>query len=472
MLVHFLRSRARMTQLEFGKACRVDQAEISHYERDKAVPEDVLRRMAKVARLEWHVVVHLRRLYEAVLAAEERRQAVADAGPLNLAILEPALLAVTPYLIEDAMAEQEPRPPAEERREAAEVWAALERFPDPQRRWLIERSLRSGRSVALAACVCEASVHAAAHDVKVALELADLALFIAERVPESRRSGALGYCWGHTGNARRVATDYDGADAAFAKAWEFWQAGPATDAELLPEWRLLDLEASLRRAQHRFWDALTLLDRARAACEEDPIAAGRILLAKGNVFDQMGDTERSLAALREAAPFVEAAGDLHLLFALRFNMVDDLTHLEKFEEAAELLPCVRGMAVDQGNKLELVRLVWLAAKVSAGQGRSEEAIAGLEQVSGEFTDADLPYEAALSSLDLAIIWLKAGRNAEVRGLAVTMEEIFKAKKIDREALVALRLFWEAARQETATVELARRVMAEIEKARRSAPSPG
>ncbi len=46
--------------------------------------------------------------------------------------------------------------------------------------------------------------------------------------------------------------------------------------------------------------------------------------------------------------------------------------------------------------------------------------------------------------------------------------IFEAKKIDREALAALSLFCKAARQESATVELTRRVIAEIEKTTRAA----
>ena len=47
--------------------------------------------------------------------------------------------------------------------------------------------------------------------------------------------------------------------------------------------------------------------------------------------------------------------------------------------------------------------------------------------------------------------------------------IFKAKGITREALEALRLFCDAARQETATVELVRQVIAKVEEAQRSAP---
>ncbi|MFL6202325.1 MAG: hypothetical protein ACJ76J_24415, partial [Thermoanaerobaculia bacterium] len=49
--------------------------------------------------------------------------------------------------------------------------------------------------------------------------------------------------------------------------------------------------------------------------------------------------------------------------------------------------------------------------------------------------------------------------------------IFRLKKMDQEALVALRLFYDAALQGTATVELTRQVIADIERVRRSAPRP-
>ncbi|MEA2602820.1 MAG: hypothetical protein QOF89_3812 [Acidobacteriota bacterium] len=83
-----------------------------------------------------------------------------------------------------------------------------------------------------------------------ALKLASLALAIARRLRGERcRSRLQGWCWGHLGNARRVATDFNGADKAFTRAWQLWRAGePAEPAEpeWLPEWLLLSLEASLR----------------------------------------------------------------------------------------------------------------------------------------------------------------------------------------------------------------------------------
>lgn len=321
----------------------------------------------------------------------------------------------------------------------------------------------------LALLACEASVRAAARNVKEASNLATLAVSVAERAqaPESWRRRLEGYCWAHLGNASRVAEDFVGANAAFAKAWELWKAGAGSDSALLPEWRLFDLEASLRTAEQRFSEALDLLRRARAAAGENPIAAWRILLKMEYVFNQMGDVQAALAALTEAAPYVEASGDRQLLFALRFNMADNLYDLGRYAEAAALLPQLRKLVVQSADELRLVRLVWLGARIAAGQGRTEEAIAGLEQVRADFTARRLPYHAALSSLDLAVLWLKAGRTAEVRGLAVAMGWIFKAKGIDREALAALSLFCEAAKQENATVELARQVMTEVGKKMRN-----
>ncbi len=470
LVVIFLRSHAQMKQAQFGKECRVDQAQVSRYEKGReAPPEEVLLRMAKVAGIDWSLVVHLRQFYSSLLAAAAQEKAGPASGALDLRILRPVLLAVAPYIVEAHTAGPPQPSPEEEYREAERIWPVLEEHSVRFCRRLIELSPRSWSS-ALAVRICEASIRKAAHKAEEALELAELALSIAERVPEKegRLSRLKGFCWAHVGNARRVANDHSGAEEDFARTWDLWRAG-ADVPELLAEWRLYDLEASLRRDQRQFSEALNLLDQARTACGEDPLAAGRILLNKEHVFEQMGDIPNALAALAEAAPFVEACGDARQLFAFRFKSANHLHHLECNEEAAELLPQVRELAVQQGNELDLLRVGWLSARVAAGQGHTEEAITGLGQVSRDFQDRDMPYDAALSSLDLAVLWLKAGRTAEVRELALAMGSIFKAKKIDREALAALRLFCDAARQESATVELARRVIAEIEQARLAAP---
>src|SRR5262245_43666034 len=104
LLVVFLRLSCGLTQKGFGREARVDQGDISRYEMGKQVPsEEVLRRMAAAARFSWPVVVQMRAVYEAVLG-----RAGTPGGPpgkgliaadLKRAVLEAALLALSPYLL-------------------------------------------------------------------------------------------------------------------------------------------------------------------------------------------------------------------------------------------------------------------------------------------------------------------------------------------------------------------------------------
>ena len=186
----------------------------------------------------------------------------------------------------------------------------------------------------------------------------------------------------------------------------------------------------------------------------------------------MGDIEQALAVLAEAAPVVEGCGDPRLPFLHRFKTAFNLIHRERFAEAAELWPQVAELTAGQGNRLEQLRVRGVEGKLRAGLGEKLEAMAIFVEVQRELTRLRLPYDAALVSLELAVFWLEVGRTAEVREIALEMAWIFKAKKIAREALAALRLFCDAAKRETATLELTRRVMADVEKVRRSAPRPG
>jgi transcriptional regulator with XRE-family HTH domain len=469
-VVLFLRHYADMFQSEFGEAARVAQGTISECEAGKIAPsEEALRRMAAVAGVPWPLVVLLRRFLTTLhswLDSGSAPPLPLEEVPVEQAALEATLLAVTSYRIDEAAADSD-LPPRHARQEAEEIWAALELFPLPERRRWIELSVRAAGSWALAERISHASALAAGHDVKEALALAELALSIAWRVPgEAPRARTVGYCSGFLANVLRVANEWEGAGAAFAQAGEFWQAGEAARSLPLAEWRLLDLEASLHTDRRQFSAALDRLDQALAACGADALAVGRILTKKAHVLERLGDPAGSLKVLQEAAPTIETSGDPQLFFALRFNIVTNLVALSRYEEAAARLPEVRALATEQGRKLHLTRLTWLESKVAAAQGRVAEALAGLEQVVREF--ADLPYEAALASLDLAGLYLQAGRTAEVKELAGAMGEIFRAKGIAREALAALSLFCDAARQERATVDLAKRVIAEVEKARRSA----
>jgi tetratricopeptide (TPR) repeat protein len=476
LLVLFLRHvSGKKTQAEFGRAACVDQSEISRLEEGlKAASEGVLRRMAAAAGLPWAVVVHLRRLFDAVLSAAGMRDGTSEgAEAMERAILDLALLAVGPCIVGAALAAPRRPSPAEARREARVVWAALTPLPDLERRRLLDLSLRSWRAWALAVEIGEASVAAAADDTEKALELAELACSIAGRVEEEPGFclRLQGHCLSRRANAWRVANDFDRAEEDFARAWELWRAGADAEPPLLAEWQMLSLEASLRQEQHLFPEALDLLDRAKAAAGGDRTAEGRILLQRELVYERMGDVARALTVLAEAAGVIESCGDPRLVFLHRFKTALNLVHLGRFAEAAALWPLVLELAAGQGKKLEQLRVRWVEGRLRAGLGERLEAMVIFVEVQREFTRLRLPYDAAQVSLELAVLWLEAGRTVEVRELALEMAWIFKAQKIAREALAALRLFCDAAERDAVTLALARKVWAQVEEARRSAPRP-
>ena len=77
----------------------------------------------------------------------------------------------------------------------------------------------------------------------------------------------------------------------------------------------------------------------------------------------------------------------------------------------------------------------------------------------------MAYDAALVSLELSALYLEQGRTAEVRTLASEMAWVFKAQGVHREALAALGLFCQAAKADNLSVELARRLVSYLGRAR-------
>lgn len=340
------------------------------------------------------------------------------------------------------------------RQDAARLWERLRSETPAKRRLLVEKA-REFQTWGLAERLCHESEDAASDRADRALELAGLAQRVAELAPgeEAWRSRLQGYALAFLANAQRVANDLPRAEATFAHAWKLWEAG--ADFGVLAAWRLLDLEASLHRGRRQFPEALTRLDQARAVAPSE--AAGRILLKRAATLDQMGEAEQAIETLQEATPLVEGKCQPRLLFGLRFNLAAGLCRLARYAEAEPLLVEVRDLAVEMRKELDLVRVVWLEGKINSGLGRTHEAIVSFEQVRREFSTREMAYDAALATLELAELYLLDGRTQEVRGLASEMAWIFRCQRVHREAIAALTLFCEAARNEAATAEMARKV---------------
>jgi transcriptional regulator with XRE-family HTH domain/tetratricopeptide (TPR) repeat protein len=344
----------------------------------------------------------------------------------------------------------------QDRREAAALWARLQGMTPEQRRLVVENA-REFQLWSLAERLCHESEEAASDRADRALELARLAHQVAKLAPGGKawRSRLEGYTLGFLANAQRVSGDLPGAEATFARAWKLWEAGVGSDQGLLAEWRLLDREASLLRERRRFGDALDRLHRALSTAPRQ--LAARILMNQAVLLEQMGEAELAIEALRKAAPLVDERQDPRLPCVLRFNLIVNLCHLGRYTEAEVLLPEVQKLALALRKELDLVRVVWLKGKITAGLERGEEARAAFEQVRRDFTTREMAYDCALVTLELAALLLEQGHTREVRTLAEEMLWIFRTQGVHREALAALQVFCDAARRDAASVELARRV---------------
>jgi transcriptional regulator with XRE-family HTH domain len=337
------------------------------------------------------------------------------------------------------------------------LWRRLKREKPEHRQVLVEEDRRY-RNWGLSVLVTRESLDAAPNQPKEALELAKLAVHIAERVP-----GSQAWHWrlqGHAGaaltNAYRVCNDLPAARKARARARKLWQDGePGDPGGLLNEALLPWVEAALFRDERELPDALRKVNEALAL--DNGELKGKILLTKANIHRTLDDPDASAAAVLEAIPLLDFESEPRLAWIVCHHLVEDLAHLGRFEEARLRLPEVRRLAERLRGELDLTRVVWLESKVKAGLGALAEARSGFEQVRRSFQKPELSYDFALVSVDLSLVLLELGETGMVRAIAAEMAFIFRSQLVHEQALMALQVFCEAAKRETATVELARRV---------------
>lgn len=475
MLVRRLRLRHGLEQA--AKLVGRSRWTFRRYEKGLTTPgPKMLARLGEMAGMPPGGLKRLRRLRDAqrLAKAEARAGKRTAAPPLAAAVTAVVLKAIDEA---DAVLALEPapepwedtgRPRPEDRGRAEELWRRLAPLDRVQRSRLVRESavFRIWSFVERLAYESEAATADAPAE---ALELAQLALALARELRGAAswraRVEAL-LALPILGNALRVCNEFGPARAAFEQASEvrLRDALSPSDPQLLDEGLSRDLEASLCREERRFPEALVLHDEAFSLSPVE--RRGSILLNKAFTLEQMGDTERALTTLQEAEPYVLATGTPRDLCVLRFNTAVCLCTLGKASEAEGMLTEIHELA-DQLGALARLRTRWLASRVAAGLGQVEEAITILDQVSDDFLRCDppLPYEAALAGLDLALYWLELGNIAAVKQLAPSLKRVFTAKGIRREALSSLWLFCEAARREAATLDLAQRAKAEVQRSR-------
>jgi transcriptional regulator with XRE-family HTH domain len=452
--VGLLRLLRGWNKSELAKASGIDKSSISRYERGFQLPsQPTLQRLCASVGVPFSLLRDLLPPLRRTLSAiDSGRGQDSPSEPLATRANDAEVLAQLGLLTGTKTSHT----PQQARQEARELWDYLKGRPTKDRRVLVEGA-REYKSWALCELLCSVSETEAANDAGQAVELAALAVRIAELVPEEEiRQGLQGYAWAYLGNARRVRGNLPAADEAFARSDRFLSAGAPGISGLLDTALLPDLKASLRHHQGRFEEALKLHEQALSLAKPEDHAT--VLLNKAKTLEEMELYDESIAMLRQAESLVNAQGKPRDLFALRFNIAIDLVHLERYREADGLIPQVQRLVARLGTRLDELRLRWLEGKVAAGLGRGDEALAAFSEVRAAFIEHGIAFDTALVTLELAMVHLELGHTGEVKTLAREMVRMFESQGGRREALAALRLFSRAAEQERATLELARRLL--------------
>jgi tetratricopeptide (TPR) repeat protein len=297
-----------------------------------------------------------------------------------------------------------------------------------------------------------------------------LAAAAAERLhpalhPPPQTADLAARAWSAVAEARRAGGDFCGAEQALGAAAERLARGTG---DRLERAELLGLKAGLRAAQGRCDEAVRLLRRAaalyRRAGEIERL--GRALLQEGYVHACAGDAPAAVAALREGLILADAERAPRLALAACHSLAFLLHTVGRHADAQALLAGTRPLVEAHGEPSDALRFRHLEARTAAALGDLAAAEGELAAVRRAFQERGMGYDAALASLDLAEVYARQGRVAELAALGESMIAMAGARDLSREAVAALLLFQKAARAEAATLAVVREVSARLLRLRR------
>lgn len=361
-----------------------------------------------------------------------------------------------------------------QREEAPALLAEIERHPHERRRLLIRNNPRF-QTLALAELLLERAWAEGLEEPAAGEELAALAVELVDQIDpvvfgDDVLNDLRGRSWAFRGNFRRIATDFRAAEEAFHRAEVYLADG---SGDLLEQARLYGFRATLCQHHSRFDEARELLRDALQiylATEEEHLA-GRTLVKLGSAANDEGCYEEAIQLLEEGLGRIDSEEEPRILWVARQNLAVSLLELGRFEEAAAQLPTLRRMTAEHATRSDLLRLRWAEGRILVGLGHDARAEAAFLEVRKGFLDQGIGFDAAAVCLDLATLYLRLGRTAEIRGLVSEMLPIFQSRDVHRDAMAAFLLVQRAVEMETLTLRTIEEA-AELMRRSQGKPLPG
>jgi len=298
------------------------------------------------------------------------------------------------------------------------------------------------------------------------LVLADTALSIAEKLPETMKARSawyVGTSWKERANALRYLGRFKDAEEALDRAEAAFESDGRVEA--------FDL-------------AIVAYVRATVCAEterfEDVIAFAR---SASKTFHVYGDTRRYLSALlaeavgyysverdREAAPLFErvatlarSARETGILARALANAASSYARLHEYEKADAYYADAITVIDDLDLPTESARLRWAIAALKIEEGDFEEGLTGLERSRLLLSQFGMSNDSALATLDLVAGLLAAGQPERVPELCRMISVTFSSEGTMRNAKKALAFLREAVTSGDATPEAVRHVRAFLDR---------
>lgn len=268
--------------------------------------------------------------------------------------------------------------------------------------------------------------------------------------------------WASLGNVRRLQEDLSSAEEAFEEAELCLEVGTG---DLLAKSEVLNLKASLRRAQWRFDEA----DRLIETCIRDYESigefhlAGRAMLKQGHFAEFRGQPERAVDLLRGALGWIDFHQEPRLELMVRQLLLSCLIDIDEIDKAKALLEESRPCYEDSNDQALLLRLPWLEGLIAKAEGEVARAEQLFQQTRATFLSLGSLEAWANISLDLAAIFAEQKRFLELKELATSLVEIFLRIGVHREAIASLALLVQASEQEKVSLAQLREVARALEK---------
>ena len=284
-----------------------------------------------------------------------------------------------------------------------------------------------------------------------ALDLAYLALEVAERLPADRypvslindaRAGA----YGTIGNTKRILGDHNGCGEALDRAAELLEDGTGDPLE---EANLVSLRVSWLAELGRVEEAEELLESGLECARQvrDPQVEGRLLIQHSSMIG-FRDPARSLDLAYRALAVLHPGVDRELDLIGRYLVMFMHCELGNLQEARALFNAFSDDFAGEDNALWRGKLLQFEAGMARKAGELDKAESLFRQLVDHFGQHDMRHNLTMSALDLAEVLTAKREFLEAFKILEAVYPILEGWGANREVLRAWLMVQEAVRVES------------------------